>query len=310
MPEEYKLAYRGGTGEIVEKKSRFIADVMPVSSEDEAQAFIADIKKKYWDARHHCFAYVIGDRHELARFSDDGEPGGTAGKPMLDVLMGEDIHNVAVVVTRYFGGTLLGTGGLVRAYSGATKEGLAHSQIISRIRGIKLSVDTLHHARFAERSGNVLHFYAEQGTRHARGERIIDVERAEKPCVDVENAVEQVEYVIGAFDVFFHVYRENVRGIFDTVRYSVWIFREDLPSERIVAVDHDIAAPARSQKTLFRRLIVVHRAEIIEVILREVGQYADFEFYILQFFQFHRMCGNLHHHIVDAIVIHFVQKFM
>ena len=142
MPEEYKLAYRGGTGEIVEKKSRFIADVMPVSSEDEAQAFIADIKKKYWDARHHCFAYVIGDRHELARFSDDGEPGGTAGKPMLDVLMGEDIHNVAVVVTRYFGGTLLGTGGLVRAYSGATKEGLAHSQIISRIRGIKLSVDT------------------------------------------------------------------------------------------------------------------------------------------------------------------------
>lgn len=142
MPEEYKLAYRGGTGEIVEKKSRFIADVMPVSSEDEAQAFIADIKKKYWDARHHCFAYVIGDRHELARFSDDGEPGGTAGKPMLDVLMGEDIHNVAVVVTRYFGGTLLGTGGLVRAYSGAAKEGLAHSQIISRIRGIKLSVDT------------------------------------------------------------------------------------------------------------------------------------------------------------------------
>ena len=115
---------------------------MPVSSEDEAQAFIADIKKKYWDARHHCFAYVIGDRHELARFSDDGEPGGMAGKPMLDVLMGEDIHNVAVVVTRYFGGTLLGKGGLVRAYSGATKEGLAHSQIISRIRGIKLSVDT------------------------------------------------------------------------------------------------------------------------------------------------------------------------
>ena len=99
--------------------------------------FIADIKKKYWDARHHCFAYVIGDRHELARFSDDGEPGGTAGKPMLDVLMGEDIHNVAVVVTRYFGGTLLGTGGLVRAYSkAATRKGLAHSaRLYTRIYG-------------------------------------------------------------------------------------------------------------------------------------------------------------------------------
>lgn len=142
MPEEFKLAYRGGTGEIVEKKSRFIADVLPVSSEEEAQEFIADIKKKYWDARHHCFAYVIGDRHELARFSDDGEPGGTAGKPMLDVLLGEDIHNVVVVVTRYFGGTLLGTGGLVRAYSGAAKAGLANAQIISRIQGTKLSIDT------------------------------------------------------------------------------------------------------------------------------------------------------------------------
>ena len=142
MPEEYKMAYKGGTGEIVEKKSRFIADVLPVTSEEEAQAFIADIKKKYWDARHHCFAYVIGDRHELARFSDDGEPGGTAGKPMLDVLLGEDIHNVAVVVTRYFGGTLLGTGGLVRAYSGAAKAGLANAQIISRIQGTKLLIDT------------------------------------------------------------------------------------------------------------------------------------------------------------------------
>lgn len=142
MLPEYKIAYRGGQGEIVEKKSRFIATVQPVSDEEEAQEFIAEVKKKYWDARHNCFAYVIGERHELARFSDDGEPGGTAGKPMLDVLLGEDIHNVAVVVTRYFGGTLLGTGGLVRAYSGATKAGLAESQIINRICGVKLSIDT------------------------------------------------------------------------------------------------------------------------------------------------------------------------
>ena len=95
--ECYHTVYTEGTGEIVEKKSRFIAEVFPVSNEEEAFAHLEEIRKKHWDARHHCFAYVIGDRHELARFSDDGEPGGTAGKPMLDVLMGEDIHNVAVV---------------------------------------------------------------------------------------------------------------------------------------------------------------------------------------------------------------------
>ncbi|MDO4312427.1 MAG: YigZ family protein [Eubacteriales bacterium] len=139
---EYKTVYEGGQGEIVEKKSRFIATVQPISSEEQALEFIEAVKKKYWDARHNCFAYVLGERHELARFSDDGEPGGTAGKPMLDVLLGEDIHNVAVVVTRYFGGTLLGTGGLVRAYSGAVKAGLADSLIITRTAGVKLKVGT------------------------------------------------------------------------------------------------------------------------------------------------------------------------
>ena len=89
--ECYHTVYTEGTGEIVEKKSRFIAEVFPVSNEEEAFAHLEEIRKKHWDARHHCFAYVIGDRHELARFSDDGEPGGTAGKPMLDVLMGEDM---------------------------------------------------------------------------------------------------------------------------------------------------------------------------------------------------------------------------
>lgn len=139
---EYRTVYKGGQGEITEKKSRFIATVQPVSNEEQALHFIESIKKKYWDARHNCFAYVIGERHELARFSDDGEPGGTAGKPMLDVLLGEDIHNVAVVVTRYFGGTLLGTGGLVRSYSGAVKAGLAESVIITRITGVKLKIYT------------------------------------------------------------------------------------------------------------------------------------------------------------------------
>lgn len=142
MAEGYKIIYQGGEDEIVEKKSRFIATVVPVRTEEEALEFIEAARKKYWNARHNCFAYVIGERNELARCSDDGEPQGTAGKPMLDVLLGEEIHNVAVVVTRYFGGVLLGTGGLVRAYSSAVKAGLASSVIITKISGIKLKIGT------------------------------------------------------------------------------------------------------------------------------------------------------------------------
>ena len=140
--DHMKTVYIGGEGEIVEKKSRFIATVRPVASEEEAVAFIAEMKKKYWDARHNCSAFVIGDRQELSRCSDDGEPAQTAGRPMLDVLLREEIHNVAVVVTRYFGGVLLGTGGLVRAYQGAVQAGLASSTIIDKKEGIQLTVGT------------------------------------------------------------------------------------------------------------------------------------------------------------------------
>ena len=142
MLSQYKTVYKGGEGEITEKKSRFIATVVPVHTEEEALKFIEAMKKKYWNATHNCFAYVIGDHDELQRCSDDGEPGGTAGKPMLDVLTGEEIHNAAIVVTRYFGGTLLGTGGLVRAYSSAAKQGLASSVIITKIPGVKLRLAT------------------------------------------------------------------------------------------------------------------------------------------------------------------------
>lgn len=140
--EEIRIVYEGGTGEIVEKKSRFIATVSPVETEEEALAFLEKKKKQYWDARHNCFAYVIGDRQQIQRCSDDGEPSGTAGKPMLDVLLGAGLRNVAVVVTRYFGGTLLGTGGLVRAYSKSTQVGLENSVIIEKCRGNILSVET------------------------------------------------------------------------------------------------------------------------------------------------------------------------
>lgn len=120
----------------MEKKSRFLAEVRLVKSEEEALKFIEEKKKQYWDATHNCYAYVIGERKELMRCSDDGEPQGTAGKPMLDVLLGEDLYNTAVVVTRYFGGTLLGTGGLVRAYSKAVQEGIKESRVITKYHGL------------------------------------------------------------------------------------------------------------------------------------------------------------------------------
>ena len=138
----YLVVYKGGEGEIIEKKSRFIATVCPVETEEAAVAFINEMKKKYWDARHNCSAFVIGERQEMTRCSDDGEPAQTAGRPMLDVLLREGITNVAVVVTRYFGGVLLGTGGLVRAYQAATQAGLAASKIIEKCQGTKLVIHT------------------------------------------------------------------------------------------------------------------------------------------------------------------------
>lgn len=142
MLEQYNTIYEGGEGEIIEKKSRFIATVRLVKTEEEALSFIEEMRKKYWNATHNCYAYVIGERKETMRCSDDGEPSGTAGKPMLDVLLGEDLYNTAVVVTRYFDGTLLGTGGLVRAYSKAVQEGLACSRIITKHHGILLEIGT------------------------------------------------------------------------------------------------------------------------------------------------------------------------
>ncbi len=143
MTERYKTVSGEGEAEIVEKKSRFIAHVFPVESESEALEQIEKTKKKYWDARHNCYAYVIGIDGKMQRYSDDGEPGGTAGMPMLEVLLGEEVKNTLVVVTRYFGGTLLGTGGLVRAYSKSTKEGLLAAGIKECVlyRRINITVD-------------------------------------------------------------------------------------------------------------------------------------------------------------------------
>lgn len=114
------------SAELVEKKSKFIAKIVKVTSEEDAMNVLKSIKKEHRDARHNVFAYRIANGSE--RFSDDGEPSGTAGVPILDILRGEKLQNVLVVVTRYFGGILLGTGGLVKAYSGATKEAIAQAE--------------------------------------------------------------------------------------------------------------------------------------------------------------------------------------
>lgn len=142
MSDSIKIVFKGGTAEIVEKKSRFIAYVKPVESEEEAAVFIDSIKKQNWNAKHNCSAAVVGINNEYSRCNDDGEPASTAGKPMLEVMINEGVHNVAVVVTRYFGGILLGTGGLVRAYQKAVKEGLLASTIIEKKLGIKFCIQT------------------------------------------------------------------------------------------------------------------------------------------------------------------------
>ena len=121
--DEYLIPTQFGEAEFVEKKSRFIGRVWPVDTEEEALAKIQEMKKKHYDATHNCWAYIIRDG--AVRFSDDGEPGGTAGMPMLQVLQREGLFNVVCVVTRYFGGILLGAGGLTRAYSKGARDALA-----------------------------------------------------------------------------------------------------------------------------------------------------------------------------------------
>ena len=196
----YRVVYKGGEGEIVEKKSRFIATVRPVESEEEATAFIAEMKKKYWDARHNCSAFVIGANQELTRCSDDGEPAQTAGRPMLDVLLKEGVTNVAVVVTRYFGGVLLGTGGLVRAYQKSVQEGLAGSQIIEKREGFLLYINTDYNGL-----GKLQYLFAQKEISIMENEYAADVrmtvlvplerkEEIEKAVIEHTNGAAQLEW--------------------------------------------------------------------------------------------------------------------
>lgn len=132
MLQEYLTVKEYGEHEIVIQKSRFIAYITRATTEEEAQSFIAMIKKKHWDATHNCSAYMIGEHNQIQKANDDGEPSGTAGVPMLEVLKKKDLKDTVVVVTRYFGGIKLGGGGLIRAYGKSTSEGLNAIGIVKR----------------------------------------------------------------------------------------------------------------------------------------------------------------------------------
>lgn len=132
MTRRYRTVAREASAEIEVRRSRFIAYVARVDADETARAYIDSIRKKHWNARHNCSAFVLGPRGDVARSNDDGEPAGTAGSPMLEVIRGAGLSDVVVVVTRYFGGTLLGVGGLVRAYSQAVKAGLDEAGVCDR----------------------------------------------------------------------------------------------------------------------------------------------------------------------------------
>ncbi|KQZ67308.1 YigZ family protein [Nocardioides sp. Root151] len=164
MPDSYLTVARDGSAEIEVKRSRFLCTVERVTDESAARAVVDRLRKEHWDARHHCSAFVLGPAADVQRSSDDGEPAGTAGAPMLDVLRGREVSDVVVVVTRWFGGVLLGAGGLVRAYGDAVRAGLD-------------SVGTLQRALVVEHSLVVEHAAAGrlETELRARGITVLDV---------------------------------------------------------------------------------------------------------------------------------------
>ena len=139
----FKTIDKDVQAEIVEKKSKFIANIFYVETVEEAEEKVKEIKKKHYDARHNCYAFSIFSKEGIVnRFSDDGEPSGTAGLPMLNILNSKGIVNAVVIVTRYFGGILLGTGGLVRAYTGAMQEALKEIQEVTKDTGLEVCLET------------------------------------------------------------------------------------------------------------------------------------------------------------------------
>ncbi len=191
MAVDYKTVKESGFSEVVEKKSRFLGEAVRVSTLKEAEDYIAAVRKRHYDARHHCFAFCVGEPgtpDEILRSSDDGEPSGTAGKPMMEILKGRDLHRTLLVVTRYFGGTLLGTGGLVRAYSAAAREAADAAGAVWVRSGVRLRIRCSYPAL-----GRFQYLFAKEGL------AIEDTEYGEHVVLSVivpEGAVERVRKLV------------------------------------------------------------------------------------------------------------------
>ncbi len=173
-PSSYLTVARNGSSETEVKRSRFICHLERVTTEDEARAVLERIRKQYWDARHNCSAFVLGPAGEVQRSNDDGEPSGTAGAPMLEVLRGREVSDVVAVVTRYFGGVLLGAGGLVRAYSDAVRAALDEVGVLERWLLEKVDV-AVGHADAGKLENDL----------RARGVSVLGVDYAERATLHV-----------------------------------------------------------------------------------------------------------------------------
>ena len=174
MQDEYRTVPRAGVHETEINRSRFLCALAPAATEEEAQAFIASVRKRHADANHNCWAYVIGADAAVQKASDDGEPGGTAGVPMLQMLLRRDMRYVVAVVTRYYGGVKLGAGGLIRAYGGAVGEALDTLGTITR-RRFRLATVTVDH----QRAGKV------QNDLRSTGREVRDVRYAEEVTIEI-----------------------------------------------------------------------------------------------------------------------------
>lgn len=184
MEFKFKTIKESVTAQIVEKKSKFIANIFYIETMEEADSIIKETKKKYHDARHNCFAYILetGTEGLIVKYNDDGEPSGTAGAPMLNILANEGLSNVLVIVTRYFGGILLGTGGLVRAYSETVKEALKLSNYIEKTKGYVVQIEIEYNDL------DKIKYYIKQ-----KNMKIIDCNYAENVTFKIETIKENIE---------------------------------------------------------------------------------------------------------------------
>lgn len=174
------------SSEIIEKKSKFIANLFYVQSQEEAEERIKEIRKKYYDARHNCYAYsIMTNKGIINKMSDDGEPSGTAGAPMLNILLKKELVNVLVIVTRYFGGILLGTGGLVRAYSEATIEAIEKAHFVTEESGYEIQI-TINYPEFEK-----IQYYCEKN-----GIAIQNIEYGEKIKCNIEVTKEEKDKIL------------------------------------------------------------------------------------------------------------------